>query len=216
MPSATVEMKYLENLIKFCTNSKIPFATKSLNKIPKECDVKTWIASASTVILNEVTPNDFWKEYSLESPAVPNSLSQDCDDGGLNVLLLILWSSFSDITHNAIVTCLKSGLSNWKCSELFLDVHWVGWYIKCICQYLRYYSGEGSKVMKEKEDWTDYIDSTLSLECYLLGQVVKYTSEFFRILVNPQAPHSYVTKFIDLLRKNEVQVDIHKLASPKK
>lgn len=216
MPSALVEMKFLESVIEFCSSSKIPFATRALNKIPKECLVKSWMDTASNIILKDVVPDDFWTEHSLERPIVPNSLSQECDENmGGNVLLLILWSSISDITHNEIVTCLKSGLRNWQYSELFVDVHWVEWYIRCICRYLRYYTCNGSKVLKEENGWSDCIDSSLSLECLLLGQVVKYTSELFRILVDPQGPNCFVSEFFDMMTENELQLEIHKSASLK-
>ena len=214
MPSPVFETKYLESLIEFCSNNKIPFATKSLNKIPKSETVKQWIVSTSNIILNDVIPGDFWKKNSLKHPTPPNSLSEACDDNGSNVLLLILWASFSDITHNAIISCLKCGLSNWQYSYLFQDIHWVEWYVKCICQYLRYYTCNGSKVIKEKKDWWNCIGSNLSLECIFLGQVVKYTSEFFRMLVDPETPAHFVSKFLDMLRKNKIEVEIQNLASP--
>ncbi len=214
MPSPHFNTEYLESVIEFCTNNKVPFATKSLTTNPKQVTIKQWIASASNIILNDVIPDGFWKEYKFKQPTVPNSLSDESNDNGLNVLLLILWASFSDITHDAIITCLKSGLYNWKYSDSYTDINWVESYIACICQYLKYYIFNRSKFIKEKKDLWGCIDSHLALECFLLGQVVKYTSEFFRILVDPQSPVYFVPKFFNMLTKKQVQLDIQASASP--
>lgn len=154
-------------MIEFCTNSKISFAEKSMDKIPSPTQLNTWITSTSQIILNNVILQNFWFNHSLERPLVPTELCLESDNKGFPVLHLILWSSFSDLTPRAIISRLKGGLSPWKCSESYSDIDWVHWYIKCIMGYLRFYTHRMTKQIQQENVLSEFMEQQLLESIFL-------------------------------------------------
>jgi hypothetical protein len=183
MMSNTV--KTLHEIIEFCKHQELANFRDTPCTRQTESDLYNWIEASSRVIVETVIPEKFWQFPLDESSSPIVSFSQIPTNPKECVLMLMLWSCWTDECHQEIVKCLEYGANVLKSHHL----EWVCQFSYCIALNLDY-SAFILPIVTELRS-----AGHLFVESICLRQVVYYSSCLHQLFDNFESVRDIVVSF---------------------
>ena len=167
-------VKFLHDIIAFCKHKDLAPTRSPLFTRPTESDLYNWIEAQSKVILQTVIPNMCWGTHLNEKPRKIVSFSQMPSNPQECVILLMLWSCWSQECHQDIIKCLEYGSMELKSHHL----EWVCLLSFCIVTNLHYSTFSLPIVTNVRSG------GNLLIESICLRQVVSYSTGLHQLFDN--------------------------------
>jgi len=190
--SSTV--KCLHDIIAFCKHKDLVPARNPSFTRPTESDLYNWIEAQSKVILQTVIPNMCWGSHSSEQPKQIVRFSQMPSNPQECIILLMLWSCWSQECHQDIMKCLEYGSMELKSHHL----EWVCLLSICIVTNLQYSAFSLPVVTKFT------FGGNLLIESICLRQVVSHSTGLHQLFDNYFSVRKIVMTFREGLPQSKL------------
>lgn len=184
----------LNKIVEFCNHKDFKSARMNAQVQPRETDLSNWIQTSCSFILESVIPRNFWKLHGMQEPKKVDHFVEPPKSLSETVLMLALWSSWSQECSQHITQCLQWGKNIWKSptSNMVLS------YARCIALNLH-----ASTCLLGRHSNANSLGK-LYLQSMCLRQVIHSCSRLYQVMERLESADKVVISFADDIKNNRI------------
>ena len=184
----------LNKIVEFCNHKDFKSARMNAQVQPRETDLSNWIETSCCFILESVIPRNFWNIHGMQEPQKVDHFVQPPKTLSETVLMLALWSSWSQECSQHITQCLQSGKNMWKSSTSNMVLS----YARCIALNLH-----ASTCLLGRHAKANSLGK-LYLQSMCLRQVIHSCSCLYQVMDRLESADKVVISFADDITNNRI------------